>query len=148
MGFNKRYLTKDIIISYIKEGGDVNKLIRADSLIMDNWSSNFFYNYDTSNKYNQMRTELKNQFKFSSNLNDILNHKYFPKLKKLSNILENLIRDPSWIEVILVSSFNLFNQIPEEHRGKLDKNREFYIDAIVNLWSGDKINNNILNESK
>lgn len=147
MGFNKRYITKDMILSCIKEGGDVNRLLRADALIMDNWSSRFFENYDTSTKYREMRTELESQVRFSSNLNDTLNHKYFTKLRKLSNILENLIKDPSWTEVLLASSFNLVKEIPEECRGKFDKHKQFYIDAIINLYtteSRDKIIDNIL----
>jgi len=39
MGFNKRFITRDVIISTPKES--LSRLFNADGLIMDNWSSNF-----------------------------------------------------------------------------------------------------------
>jgi hypothetical protein len=159
MGFNKRYITKDSVLSCIKEGNDLNRLLRADALIIDNWSLRFFENYDTSNKYKEMRDELEREVIFSSNLSDTINHRNFNKLRKLSNILENLIKAPSsgpinnthsWTEVLLAASFKL-GEVPEEYRGKFEKHRQFYINAIINLYtteSRDKIIDNILNESK
>lgn len=75
MGFNKRYITKDMILSCVKEGRDVKKLLRADALIMDSWSSRFFDNYYNSANCKETKTELESQVKLTSKLNSNLNHK-------------------------------------------------------------------------
>ena len=86
-----------------------------------------------------------------NNIDKIIKHENFTKLRKLSNILENLIKDPSWTEVLLASSFNISGPIPESHRGKFDLHVKFHIDSIIKFYtseSRDKIIDNILNESK
>ena len=102
MSFNKRYITKDSILSCIKNGESLSRLTKADALIMDNWSSRFFDNY--SFDYQKMRDELNNDVMFQSSYNATYEHKNFNSLKKLSNILENLIKDPSWTEILLTTN--------------------------------------------
>jgi hypothetical protein len=142
MGFNKKYITKDIILATIKEGGDVKKLLKADALIMDNWSSIFFDNYDTSKKYEENRDKLNKDVIFISSLDNIIEHENFPKLRKLSNILENLIKNPSWTEVLLACSFNISGTIPESHQGKFDLHVKFHTDSIIEFYTSESRNKN------
>lgn len=148
MGFNKRYITKDLILLYIEEDKNLNGLLKADSLIMDNWSYSFFNNYDSSSDYKKIRDELNSEVVFSSNLTDITNHYNFNKLRKLSNILENLIKHSSWTDVLLADTFNFEKP---NYLGNFEMTRQFYIDAIINLYtnqSRDKIISEILNGTK
>ena len=43
MGFNKRYITREMIIN--KSDSDLKKLFNADAFIFDTWSSKFFQLY-------------------------------------------------------------------------------------------------------
>jgi len=43
MGFNKRYITREMIIN--KSDSDLKKLFNADAFIFDMWSSKFFQLY-------------------------------------------------------------------------------------------------------
>ena len=40
MGFNKRMISKDVVLS--TEGSDLDRLFDADSLIFDTWSHKFY----------------------------------------------------------------------------------------------------------
>jgi hypothetical protein len=98
MGMNKRHIYKDSILKMINDSKVVYP--KSDILIMDTWSSNFFDNY-TFDNYNETRKQLIKETIFSSNLDDILKHPNFSKLKNLSNIYENLILEDSWVDILL-----------------------------------------------
>lgn len=151
MGFNKRYITKEKIINAIKENS-VDKLFKADQLIMDSWSERFHDNYDFGENYKNNRKKLNDNTRFSSFHDAIYNHENFPKLKKLSNILENLIREESWIDVLLafdiMVDLGIIYEITEDMRGKYSQLRELCINKITNYYtteSRDKAIENALN---
>jgi hypothetical protein len=50
MGFNKRYITKDIILS-CNSFEQLSRLFKADALILDMWSSYFYKIYEDSSSY-------------------------------------------------------------------------------------------------
>ena len=150
MGFNKRYLDKDKIMDTINSNGSISRLVNADSLICDSWSTRFMDNYDFK-KYQKLRDKLNNDVMFSSNLSNTVEHENFNKInniKNLSNILENLINNPSWVEVII--TFQLLgdsDEVDGNSIGRFDKLRSKCINKIVNYYtteSRDKTINNIL----
>jgi len=145
MSFNKRYITKDSILSCIKNGESLSRLTKADALIMDNWSTRFFDNY--SFDYQKMRDELNTDVMFQSNYNATYEHKNFNSLKRLSNILENLIKDPSWTEILLTTNILGSEGITEEMHGKFPLLKDYCINKIIKhytLESREKSINNIL----
>jgi len=112
---------------------------------MDNWSSRFFDNY--SFDYQKMRDELNNDVMFQSSYNATYEHKNFNSLKKLSNILENLIKDPSWTEILLTTNILGSEGITEEMSGKFPLLKDYCINKIIKhytLESREKSINNIL----
>ena len=149
MSFNKRYLDKDRIMDTINSNGSISKLVNADSLICDYWSSRFIDNYDFK-KYQKLRDKLNIDVQFSSKLNSTYEHENFDKINKisnLSNVLENLISNPSWLEVIITLQLLGNEEIDEDSRGKFDKLKNICINKIVAYYtteSRDKIINNIL----
>jgi hypothetical protein len=101
MGFNKRYVKKDNILNSLNNEY-ISSFQKADALIMDNWCSSFFDNYNWNYKdYEYIRKEIIDKYKLSSNLSDIENDINLYKLESLSNILINLETNSTWVDVIL-----------------------------------------------
>jgi hypothetical protein len=117
MSFNKRYLTKEVVINMISK----NRFSKynSDILIMDKWSSKFYDNYNKKEEYNLLRRELINETKFYSNLQSTTNHSHYDKLKSLSNIYENLIKENEWVDVLLTFDI-LGNKCLSNDNGKFN----------------------------
>jgi hypothetical protein len=131
MGFDKRFITKSRIINNIGNISYISRLIKADSVILDDWSSKFYKNFSHDyEKYQDMREVIISDTLISSNLNDIKEHTNFRNLKKLSNILYNLKLNPSWVDIQLVSSI-LERGVPENISGKFEQLVDYYIEAII-----------------
>jgi hypothetical protein len=128
MGFNKRYLDKEIILSNLSK---IDKLLKADALIMDMWSSNFIK--DLSEKQRKLREELITDTMFSSNNNDILNHKNFYLLNSLSESLINLSTNPSWVDIHIIYIKTGF-KIEESEAGFFDKISKKATDAVISYY--------------
>ena len=62
MGFNKRHLSKEKILSNLS---NIDNLLKADSLMMDQWSSYFVE--DLKPEQRDLRKELLEDTKFDSN---------------------------------------------------------------------------------
>ncbi len=151
MSFNKRYVTKEIILYTIKNGESLSRLVNADALIMDSWSSNFFDTYSFKKSYNQNRKKLESEVIFSSNLSDTYSHPSFDRLEYLSNIYENLIREDSWTEILLTFKMLGNEGITDEMVGKFYELKKLCIKKLENHFKGESRNkaiDNILNESK
>ena len=151
MGFNKKYINKDKIMEAIKLNSLSKLTDDSDALIMDSWASKFFDNYDFNSSYKNYRDKLDDDTKYSSVHHVIYNHENFGKLKKLSNILENLIREESWIDVLLafdlMVDLGIIYEVTDDMKGKYRKLRELCINKIVNHYtteSSDKIIETIL----
>jgi hypothetical protein len=66
MGFHKRFITKDLVLSQ-KSFEDIEKLLSADALIFDTWSSNFYKRLDENfEEYQNKRLQYIEDNKFSS----------------------------------------------------------------------------------
>lgn len=116
MGFTKRYINKDMILRNVDNLRYVSRLVRADGLIMDIWSKNFFDNFDFKyESYNKNREEA-----IETNSSDL------EKLKRLSNILINLKTNPTWLDINLVSE--MIGDKPE--MTEIDELSKWYIETI------------------
>lgn len=133
MGFHKRYIRKEMILENVSNIPYVSRLVKADALIMDTWSDNFFKNFDFKWKtYNEMREKLNDDTKFDSHSMNKVKHENFNKLKNLSNILLNLKTNPSWVDIDLVGEIlSLTNKdISEEISGRFDELVKYHIKLI------------------
>ena len=128
MGFNKRYLDKSLILSNLSK---IDKLLNADALITDMWSSNFIK--DLSEKQRKLREELVTDTMFSFNPNDVLNHKNFYLLNSLSEALINLSTNPSWVDIHIIYIKTGF-KIEESEAGSFDKISKKAIDAAISHY--------------
>jgi len=128
MGFNKRFINKDLILSQ-KKFENIVRLFNADALIFDNWSSNFFKRFDENyDEYQNKRNLINEEHKFKSSWPDVstMNGYY------LSNILINLKLNPNWIDIQLcIESFRPID-IPQSISGKFDLLCNFCIQLIEN----------------
>ena len=58
MGFNKRFLTKEIILN--TRESLLNRLLNADSVITDDWSDKFIELYDKGYSKSEILNQLNN----------------------------------------------------------------------------------------
>ena len=132
MGFHKRFITKDLILSK-KSFEDIERLFNADALIFDTWSSNFFQRFDEKYLEYQDKRNLINEEHKSSwpDVSDLNGH-------YLSNILINLKLDPNCVDVQLcIESFRPID-IPQSISGKFDLMCNFCIQLIENKLDYDE----------
>ncbi len=128
MGFHKRFITKDLILSQ-KDFESIDSLLNADALIFDTWSSNFFKRFDENYKiYQEKRNNHIEENKFASSFT---NTDGFDKYH-ISNILINLKINPSWLDIHLcIESFRPI-EIPQSISGKFNLLCNFCIQLIEN----------------
>jgi len=143
MGFNKRYIRKEMILENVTNIPYVSRLVKADALIMDTWSDNFFKNFDFKwKKYQELRVKLNDDVKFWSMHGPTLEHENYPKLKSLSNVLLNLKTDPSWVDILLTHDilkemdmeFVEKQNPPQEISGRFDKLVPWHIKLIEGYY--------------
>jgi hypothetical protein len=135
MGFHKRFITKDLVLSQ-KSFEDIEKLLNADALIFDTWSSNFYKRLDENfEEYQSKRLQYIEDNKFASSFSSTESFdKYY-----ISNILVNLINNPHWLDIhICIESFNPI-EIPLPISGKFDLLCKFCIQLIENKLSENEL---------
>ena len=116
MSFNKRYIKREMIIDNINNLSFISSLVNSDGLIVDNWSNNFFKNFDFDfNTYQSKRLEMINNSTKQSGL------------KKLSNVFLNLKTNPTWVDISLVSE--ILN-LPIDKNKKINELANIYIEKI------------------
>ena len=128
MGFHKRFVTKDLILSQ-KDFESIDSLLNADALIFDTWSSNFFKRFDENYKiYQEKRNNYIEENKFASSFTNTNGFdKYY-----ISNILINLKINPSWLDIHLcIEAFRPI-EIPKSISGKFDLLCNYCIQLIEN----------------
>jgi hypothetical protein len=126
MGFNKRYIKKELILNNLDNLDYISNLVNADALIIDDWSDKFYKNFNFNFKnYNKMRNEIKD----NNNYREMVSTDGFNKLKSLSNIYINLKTNPNWLDIHLVNSI-IEESIPDDISGKFDILVHYYIDKI------------------
>jgi hypothetical protein len=136
MGFNKRYVKKDNILNSLNNEY-ISSFQKADALIMDNWCSNFFDNYNWNYKdYEYIRKEIIDKYKLSSNLSDIENDINLYKLENISNILINLETNSTWVDVIL--SIRILDiKLEEEDKGQFERLVQICKKSIKNKFENE-----------
>ena len=138
MGFNKRFIRKNMILDNVNNISYISKLVNADALIIDDWSDKFFKNFNFKWKtYNKIREEIIDSTKFDSHQNGIISHRDYKHLFNLSNTLLNLKTNPSWIDIQL--SYDILKDkieisLPEDVIGKFDKLVEYHIKLIEDYY--------------
>ena len=128
MGFHKRFVNKDLILSQ-KDFESIDSLLNADALIFDTWSSNFFKRFDENYKiYQEKRNNYIKENKFSSSFTNTDGFdKYY-----ISNVLINLKINPSWLDIHLCIEHFRPIEIPQSISGKFDLLCNFCIQLIEN----------------
>jgi hypothetical protein len=133
MGFNKRYLNKEIILSNLS---NIDKLLKADGLIMDMWSSYFIS--DLNSKQRDLRKILIEDTQFDSSGN-YQNHKNFYLLSSISEAIINLSTDPSWLDIQIVCIKTGF-KTEEDEKGKFYLLRKKAIESAITYYDNLVIN--------
>lgn len=121
MGFNKRYLTKENILSNLNYSYIFN-IYKTDTLITDEWSDNFLCSFNKDKEYENIRLDILEKYKFDSNLLNIENDSNINKLENLSNILINLETNPTWLDILLTRNIL-----------KIEINSNGYFNEAVNI---------------
>jgi len=143
MGFNKRYIRKEMILENVDNIPYVSRLVKADALIMDTWSDKFFKNFDFKwEKYNEIREGVKEDTIYDSHHSNVLNHKNYKELFNLSNVLLNLKTDPAWVDILLTSDilkeldieFVEKQNPPKEITGRFQKLVPYFIKVIEEYY--------------
>lgn len=116
MSFNKRYISRELIMSKSNIEEVFRLFYKSDSLILDRWSSNFLKHFDKNFQLRSLNRniEIKEQG-FSSSF-------ALPKYIEcyhLSNILFDLRKDPDWIDIIM-TRHQLNFKIESEISGNFD----------------------------
>ena len=126
MGFHKRYISKETIISHIT---DLDTLFKADALIMDNWSTRF--TNDLNREERQLREKIKEDQKFLSGCPD--KHPDYHKLNSLSEALVGLMTNPTWLDIHFTRT-KLGLQFPFEDGGLFEVQKDKCIKAIIDYY--------------
>ena len=135
MGFHKRFITKDLVLSQ-KSFEDIERLLNADALIFDTWSSNFFKRFDENHQlYQEKRNNYIEENYFSASYpNTDGFDKYY-----ISNVLINMKTNPNWLDIHLcIESFRPI-EIPQTSSGKFDLLCKFCIQLIENKLSENEL---------
>ena len=134
MGFNKRFVKKEMIVNNINNLNYISNLVNTDALVIDDWSDKFYKNFDFNYKnYNDLRKNIISDTEIYSDNKRILEHNSFIKLKNLSNIYINLKTNPNWVDIQLANSI-LEESISDEISGKFDLLVNFFIEKIDNKY--------------
>ena len=128
MGFNKRYITKETILLNIS---DLDRLFKADALIMDNWSRKF--SDDLNREERQLREKINEDQKYSSGCPD--KHPDYPQLNSLSEALIGLMTNPTWLDIHFVQDKLGRFQLEIDEFGDFEKLKTKSIEAIVNHFN-------------
>ncbi len=126
MGFHKRYLSKEIVLSNLN---NIDKLLKADALIMDMWSNRFVN--DLNREERLLREKIKEDQKFLSGCPD--KHEDYSKLNSLSEALIGLTVNPTWLDIHFTKT-KLNLQFPWEDGGLLETQKDKCIKAIIEYY--------------
>lgn len=141
MGFHKRYITKDLILSNIN---DLDRLFNADAFIMDMWSSRFVD--DIRPEERRIRKELLEKYHLLSTINfkePVLN-----ELHSVAECLISLHNTPNWWDIIKTREKL---GLSVENAGDFEKLKEEAISRIIDYYDrpnrNDKIEEILKNDS-
>lgn len=132
MGFHKRYLSKEIVLSNLN---NIDKLLKADALIMDMWSTRFVN--DLNREERLLREKIKEDQKFLSGCPD--KHEDYSKLNSLSEALIGLTVNPTWLDIHFVQDKLGRFELQLDEFGNLDKLKQKAISAIIEYYSSHQL---------
>jgi hypothetical protein len=126
MGFHKRYLNKEIILSNLD---NIDRLLKADALIMDMWSNKFVN--DLNQEERLLREKIKEDQKFLSGCPD--KHEDYSKLNSLSEALIGLMTNPTWLDIHFTKT-RLCLEFPFNFGGNFEIQKEKCIQEIIKYY--------------
>lgn len=133
MGFNKRFVDKQTIISALVEGGSSSlvKVLNADALICDEWASIFLEDYSSNTKdFLKARTKLNDDVKFLSNHKATYEHTNWGLIESPACLLVMLYTDESWTEVL--KAIEMFKpKLEQADTGKFGRLKHKAIQALI-----------------
>lgn len=127
MGFNKRFITQYSILENIS---NLDRLFKADALIMDMWSTRF--TNDLNQEEREIREKIKEDQRILSGCPD--KHPDYNKLKSLSETLISLKTDPTWLDIHFTKT-KLGLQFPFEDGGLFEVQKNKCIKAIIDYYN-------------
>lgn len=127
MGFNKRFITQYSILENIS---NLDRLFKADALIMDMWSTRF--TNDLNQEEREIREKIKEDQRILSGCPD--KHPDYDKLKSLSETLISLKTDPTWLDIHFTKT-KLGLQFPFEDGGLFEVQKNKCIKAIIDYYN-------------
>jgi hypothetical protein len=128
MGFHKRNITKEIILSNIN---NIDSLLSADAFVLDDWSSKFIHDLDI--KERELRKKIKEENKLSSVSCPDKNPNY-KDLKSLSETLIGLMTDPDWLDIHFTQDKIGRFDVPFESLGVLEDLKKIATDRIIKYY--------------
>jgi hypothetical protein len=126
MGFHKRFITKDLILSDIK---NLDILLSADALFFDSWSERFCSDLDTEER--KLREKIKEDQRILSGCHD--KHEDYNKLNSLSETLIGLITNPTWLDIHFTKT-KLHLEFPFDWGGNFEIQKEKCIQEIIKYY--------------
>ena len=133
MGFVKRYVKRDLILSK-NSFEEVLGIFKADAVFLDMWSSNFVNHLSNKNEYQTNREKLIKEQELNSGVFNTGNlDSYY-----LSNILINLKINPHWIDIYLCLQYFKNVNVPSEISGKFELIKDFCIKLICSEFEKTK----------
>lgn len=141
MGFNKRYISKENILHRLKSNEmqpllrevRIEQLFKADALILDHWSSNFYNDLNPTERIH--RKNLYDKYKFSSGFEFIKDEDY----KNLTSLSESLIslmgENAMWVDIFMVSE-KLEIKFSDDESGRFSVMKDKCIESIIDYFDG------------
>lgn len=126
MGFHKRYITKDIILSNILK---LDVLLSSEILIMDDWSSKFVKDLDP------IERKLRHKMILEQVSGCPDKNQNYSSLKSLSESLISLKTNPSWLDVHFVQDKLGRFDLEIDEFGDLNKISKKAINKIIAYYS-------------
>lgn len=125
MGFHKRNITKEIILSNIN---NIDFLLSSDASVLDDWSSKFIKDIDAKERI--IREEIKKELMYSSGCPD--RYENYKILKSLSETLISLMTNPSWLDIHFTQDkLGRFTDLKLEEMGVFEILKQKSIDRII-----------------
>lgn len=132
MGFNKKYITKEGILSNIN---NLDKYLNADGFIGDTWSTRFVSDLDINER--KIRNQIREDLKYQSGCPD--RHKDYINLKSLSESLLSLMNGGGWLDIHFTKDKLKF-KTEFEDAGVFDNLKEKAIKSIIDYYDSNESN--------
>lgn len=127
MGFHKRNITKEIILSNIN---NIDSLMNADAFTFDDWGYKFIKDLNIEER--KIREQIKEDQKIISGCPD--KHHRYKELKSLSETLISLFNNPSWLDIHFTQEKLGRFELQLEEMGVFEILKEKSIKSIIKYY--------------